>query len=74
MFDKSPLKLYRSQFEFDNSVWEYGPDTLRDKFGIKNIVYFLAPDKAGLFGRVSSYFDSMHCKPDGTDVWFCKVA
>ena len=74
VIDKSPLKLYRSQFKFENSVWEYGPDTLRDKFGIKNILYFPTPDKAGLFGRVSSYLNSIHCKPDGTDVWFCKVA
>ncbi len=74
VIDKSPLKIYRSQFKFEDSVWEYGPDTLRDKFGIKNILYFPTPDKAGLFGRVSSYLNPIHCKPDGADVWFCQEA
>jgi len=69
----SPLKRYAAQFHFENSVWEYGPDTLRDRFGVRNILYFQTPDRAGFFTRIRSYLSLLPCRVDSPDVYFCKT-
>jgi hypothetical protein len=69
----SPLKRYAAQFHFENSVWEYGADTLRDRFGVRNILYFQTPDRAGFFTRIRSYLSLLPCRVDSPDVYFCQT-
>jgi len=69
----SPLKRYAAQFHFENSVWEYGPDTLRDRFGVRNILYFQTPDRAGFFTRIRAYLSLLSCRVDSPDVYLCKT-
>jgi len=69
----SPLKRYAAQFHFENSVWEYGPDTLRERFGVRNILYFQTPDRAGFFTRIRSYLSLLPCRVDSPDIYFCQT-
>lgn len=52
-------------------LWEFGPDTLREKYGVRNIIYFQTPDQADFRTWLKSYIFDMPCKSVRTDVWMC---
>jgi hypothetical protein len=67
----NPLRVHRAEFDRRGGFWEYGPDTLRDKFGVRNIIYFQTPNQADLLTGFRSYLTGYNCTLDRPDVYFC---
>jgi len=66
-----PLGTPPALFPQETAVWEFGPSTLHDKYGVTNILYFQTPDHAGLRTRMRSYIFGLPCRSMTKDVWMC---
>ena len=53
--------------------WEYGPNILANKFGVKGIKAFETPDDASLLSKLEARVSGIVCQKTNDDVWQCRV-